>query len=139
MDLTLGANATVLRDLITSAVGVTKVGDRVPHVPEFSTNLYADYGFPLLGWQASARAEYLYVGRSYSDFNATRPVYTREGDYSLVNFRLNFEHDRYRVGAYVNNVFNEIGVITTTIDTRRPVEAYSTRPRSVGITVGYSF
>ena len=140
VDFVLGFNATVLEDLITQAApGVNVVDDRVPHVPEFTTSVYADYGFPLLGWEGSARADYMYVGDSYSDFNPTRPVYTREGDYSLVNFRLNFNRNQYRVGAYVNNIFNEIGVITTTIDTRRPVEAYSTRPRTVGLTLGVSF
>jgi outer membrane receptor protein involved in Fe transport len=140
IDLLFGLNATVLHDVITEPVaGINLNGDRVPHVPEFTTNVYADYGFPVLGWQGSARAEYFYVGDSYSDFNPRRPVYTREGDYSLVNLRLNFEKDHYRFGAYVENLTNEIGILTTTIDARRPIEAYSTRPRTFGVSVGYTF
>jgi outer membrane receptor protein involved in Fe transport len=140
-DLLFGFNATVLHDVITEPVaGINLNGDRVPHVPEFTTNVYADYGFAAFGgWQGSARAEYFYVGDSYSDFNPTRPVYTREGDYSLVNLRLNFDKDHYRFGAYVENLTNEIGILTTTIDARRPVEAYSTRPRTFGVSVGYTF
>jgi iron complex outermembrane recepter protein len=140
VDFTLGVNATVMRDVITTAIpGVNNVGDRVPNVPQFTTNVYADYRFPLLGWQSSARAEYQYVGDSFSEFNQSLPDDSRQGDYSLVNFRLNFEHNNYRVGAFVDNIFDKIGVITASFDTRTPIEVYSTRPRSVGITVGYSF
>jgi iron complex outermembrane recepter protein len=142
VDLAIGANATVLRDtIVTPAPGgvLNREGDRVPNVPEFTTSVYTDYEFPLLGWDSSARAEYQYVGDSFSDFNATRPVYTRLGDYSLVNFRLNFEHGSYKVGAYLDNVFNTVGVVTSSIDTRTPVEIFGTRPRTVGVTLGYSF
>jgi iron complex outermembrane recepter protein len=140
LDLLFGANATVLRDVITTAVqGLNNVGDRVPNVPQFTTDVYADYKFSLMDWQSSARAEYQYVGDSYSEFNKTLPDDTREGDYSLVNFRLSFERDHFRLGAYVDNIFNDIGVITASFDTRTPIEVYSTRPRTVGVTAGYSF
>lgn len=140
IDLSLGANATYLRDTITTAVaGINNVGDRVPNVPQFTTNVFAEYALPLLGWRSAARVDYQYVGTNYSDFNATRPIYGRQGDYSLVNFRLSFERDSYRLAAYVDNAFNSIGVITSTTDTRTPVQVYSTRPRSVGISLGYRF
>jgi iron complex outermembrane recepter protein len=139
-DLLLGASATVLKDVITQAApGVNHVGDRVPNIPQFSTNVYADYGFPVFGWDGTARAEYQYVGDNFSDFNSTRPVYTRQGDYSLVNLRLSFAHDAYKAQLYLNNVFNTLGIITTSIDTRTPVEAFATRPRTVGAELSYSF
>jgi outer membrane receptor protein involved in Fe transport len=140
VDLTMGASVTALENLITSPIpGLNNEDDRVPHVPEFTSNVFAEYGFPVSAWDGTLRAEYQYVGDSYSDFNALRPIYTPQGDYSLVNLRLNFTHGGYRIGAYIDNAFDEIGVITTTIDQRRPVETYSTRPRSVGVTLGYSF
>jgi len=140
INLTLGANVTALENLISTPIpGLNREDDRVPHVPEFTSNVYADYDFPVSSWDGTLHAEYQYVGNSYSDFNELRPIYTPQGDYSLVNLRLNFTRGSYRVGAYVDNVFDEIGVITTTIDQRRPVETYSTRPRSIGVTLGYSF
>lgn len=140
INLTMGASVTALENLITSPIlGLNHEDDRVPHVPEFSSNVYADYDFPVSDWDGTLHAEYQYVGNSYSDFNPSRPIYTPQGDYSLVNLRLNFSRGGYRLGAYIDNVFDEVGVITTTIDQRRPVETYSTRPRSVGVTLGYSF
>lgn len=138
--LLVGTNATVLRDVITKAApGINSVGDRVPNVPEFTANVYSEYMFSLGSWNSSARAEYEHVGASYASFDATRPIYTRQGDYSLVNLRLNFERGSYRFGAYVTNLFNTYGIITASIDTRTPLETFTTQPRTVGVTVGYTF
>jgi len=150
--LLVGLNATVMRDVITEAVaGINHVGDRVPNVPKFSTNAYLEYDFPVLGWNSSARVEYQYVGDSYNEFSPDfdrlivtggterYPLYTRQGDYSLVNLRLNFDHDNINVGAYATNIFNTNGLITATFDYRRPTMAFATQPRTVGLTLGYKF
>ena len=138
--LLVGGNLTLMRDVITQAVaGINNDGDRVPNVPQFTTNVYAEYAFPLLQWKSTARLEYQYVGDSYNEFNSTEALYTREGNYSLVNFRLNLVKDKYRLGVFVDNIFNSIGIQTASIDARTPLEVFSTRPRSFGLTFGYTF
>lgn len=139
-DVLIGLTATVLAaELTETTPNVGNDGDRVPNVPEFSANLYGEYGFGIGDWESILRAEFAYVGDSYSDFNATRPVYTRQGDYSLVNLRWNMARAPYRLAVYVENVFDELAWITTSIDSRRPLEAYPTRPRTYGVQLSYRF
>lgn len=146
-DVLFGLTATLLQDVITDAPAITpgsppvnRVGDRVPNVPRFTSNVYAQYGFPLYGWDSTARLEYSYVGDSFSDFyQKSNEHYVKQGDYGLVNLRVNFNRGPYRLGAYLDNACNKVGIITASIDTRTPTEEFATMPRTVGITAGYSF
>lgn len=152
IDLALGGNLTLLRAKLTEdgpygppngqgisvpLAGVS--GDRIPNVPQVTGSLFADYGFDVGSWEATARFDYQYVGDSYSDFNSTRPVYTKQGDYSLVNLRLSFGRDKYKFDLFANNVFDERAVVSSSIDARRPLEVIPLRPRTIGVGFGYEF
>jgi outer membrane receptor protein involved in Fe transport len=152
MDLTLGLNATRLEAKLTengpfgppNAQGVSVPtagldGDRIPNVPEFTASLFADYGFEVASWEGSARVDYQYVGESYSDFNRTKPIFTEQGDYSLVNARLAFERERYKFDVFANNLFDEQAIVSSSIDARRPLEIIPLRPRTFGVSFGYKF
>lgn len=152
LDLTVGGNVTFLKARLSedgpfgppNASGVSAPlagldGDPIPNVPEFSANLFADYSFDLATWETTARLDYSYVGDSYSDFNPTKPIYTKQGDYSLVNMRLSFERSQYKVEAFLNNVFDEQAIVSSSIDVRRPLEIIPLRPRTVGVGFGYKF
>ncbi len=105
-DLLIGLTATVLQDVITDAPAITpgsppinRVGDRVPNVPRFTSNVYAQYGMNMYGWDSTARLEYSYVGDSFSDFyQKSNEHYVKQGDYGLVNLRFNFNKGPYRLG-----------------------------------------
>jgi outer membrane receptor protein involved in Fe transport len=152
IDLTLGLNATRLEAKLTEdgplgppnaqGVSLPTAGlddDRVPNVPEFSASVFADYGFELATWEATARVDYQYVGESYSDFNPAKPIYTEQGDYSLVNMRLSFERERYKFDLFANNLFDEGAIVSSSIDVRRPLEIIPLRPRTLGVGFGYKF
>ena len=147
LDLLFGLTATAMQDIITQAPPpsssgppVNRVGDRVPNVPKFTGNIYVQYGLPLFGWDTTARLDYSFVGDSFSDFyQKSNEQYVKVGDYSLVNLRLNFNRGAWKLGAYVDNIANRVGVITASIDTRTPVEEFATMPRTVGVTANYTF
>lgn len=151
-DLTLGANLTMLEAKLTedgpfgppNAQGVSTPlagldDDRIPNVPELTGSVFADYAFYVGDWDGSARVDYQYVGDSYSDFNPTRPVYTKQGDYSLVNLRLSFGLERYKFEVFANNILDEQAIVSSSIDARRPLEVIPLRPRTVGVGFGYQF
>ncbi len=145
VDFTFGGNLTLLKAELSEddPFGRTGLdGDRIPNIPEETFNLFADWGFPIpSGWNAVARIDYLYVGKSFSDFRPDSPIYNEQGDYSLVDLRLTFDKDRYRVGFFVKNVFDEHGTLSwiSDFDFRRPDEIYPLRPRTYGIDLGYRF
>ncbi len=110
-DLLFGLTATYLQDVITDAPALTPASPTINH-----------------------------VGDSFSDFyQKSNEHYVKQGDYGLVNLRFNFNKGPYRLGAYLDNACNKVGIITASIDTRTPTEEFSTMPRTVGITAGYSF
>jgi outer membrane receptor protein involved in Fe transport len=119
-------------------------GDRIPDVPEITGNFYADYSFPTFGgnWEAIARIDYSYVGESFRAFRSDDPRQRKQGDYSLVNLRVSFEDgDRYRIGIYANNVFDENAAVTHFVDAnqRRPDQVTPIQPRTIGVSFGYRF
>jgi len=119
-------------------------GDRIPDVPEVTGNFYADYSFPTFGgnWEAIARIDYSYVGESFRAFRSDDPRQRKQGDYSLVNLRVSFEDgDRYRIGIYANNVFDENAAVTHFVDAnqRRPDQVTPLQPRTIGLSFGYKF
>ncbi|HKU15130.1 MAG TPA: TonB-dependent receptor [Steroidobacteraceae bacterium] len=152
IDLTLGGNVTFLDAKLTedgpfgppNAQGVRAPlagldGDRIPNVPEFSGSVFASYGFDVASWESTARLDYQYVGNSYSDFNPTKPVYTKQGDYSLVNLRMAFERNQYKFELFANNLLDEKAIVSSSIDVRRPLEIIPLRPRTFGVGFGYKF
>jgi outer membrane receptor protein involved in Fe transport len=144
-DFTFGGNLALINAELSEddPFGRTGLdGDRIPNIPEVTFNLFADWDFSVFtGWNTSARIDYLYVGKSYSHFRPDSPIYNEQGDYSLVNLRLTFDNDRYRLGFFVDNVLDEDGVLSWISDFnfRRPDEIYPMRPRTYGIDVGYRF
>ncbi len=148
-NFTLGGNLTLLEAVLEEDAPVVGPypglkGDRIPDVPEFTGNLYADYSFPVLAgtWEAFARLDYYYVGDSFRTFRPDDPSYNKQGDYSLVNLRVSFDDgDRYRIGIFVNNVFDESAVVTHFVDPglRRPDQITPLQPRTFGVSFGYQF
>jgi outer membrane receptor protein involved in Fe transport len=149
-NFTLGGNLTLLEAELTENEppsgnpfpGVE--GNRIPEVPEVAGNLYLEYSFPVFSgnWEGIARVDYAYVGKSYTTFRQDDPRNREIGDYSLTNLRLTFEHgEKYRIGLFVDNVFDEDAAVTHFVDAnrRRPDQVTPPQPRTAGISFGYKF
>ena len=118
-------------------------GDRIPFVPEFSANAFVEYTKELSGaWTLISRADYSYVGKSYTDFRPTSPRYEPMGNYSLVDLRLIFDYDsRHQITLFADNLLDESAIVSQIIDgtLRRPNMAIPVHPRTLGVSVSYQF
>jgi outer membrane receptor protein involved in Fe transport len=129
------ANSTIL---ITGSTGLT--GDKFPNVPEFSGSASAEYLWPLFGEvNGMLRLDYAYVGKSASQFRPTYIYYERQGGYSTLNIRAGLEADDWGAYVFVNNVANEIGIMSMTSSVNNPKQALTTNPRTVGVTLRKHF
>ena len=121
-------------------------GDLLPGVPEDMATWALDYERPVN-----------FLGKSFIHFRvdgfyrssvvtATTPAATQfvvlDG-YDMWNASVNWRNDHWRVGAYVKNIADEIGVTQVVRDfgIARPIENvdFVSRPRTFGVMVGYTF
>ena len=130
-------------------------GDRLPYSPEFTVTLTTDYEF---GVGAGAKA---FLGGNVSlksdqptGFDATyRGTFGRRlviDGYETVDLRAGIDFDRFTIKAYLNNFFNDRGLLSAAYDNlpfapaiggtgEAFVNASPARPRTIGVTAGVSF
>lgn len=109
------------------------VGDWVLNTPEWTLNLGSEYRQPVGGDRdAFVRGTYAVVGPSYGSFLLTDPDHQRPR-YSTLNLSFGTDIGRWRFSIYGTNLLDDTKVI------QRPSllfleEAYTLRPRTIGIT-----
>lgn len=103
--------ALLAEDLeLSGGLGITdaklKGGLRSPSTPDYSVNLALNYTMQVTDeWEAFARVDYRRQGSFILvDGGGTR---FEVGEKDYVNARLKFRNDRWSIGAYVNNLFDE--------------------------------
>ena len=129
------ANSTVL---IGGSTGLR--GDAFPNVADFSGSVAAEYTWPLQGdLNGFLRADYAYVGESASQFRPTFSQYEKQGDYGYANLRGGVEGPDWGAYVFVNNVTNEVGLMSVTTALNNPKQVVSINPRTVGFQVRKRF
>ncbi|ENZ81386.1 MULTISPECIES: TonB-dependent receptor [Caulobacter] len=129
------ANSDVL---ITGSTGL--IGDKFPNVADFSGSASAEYTWPLKGeLNGLIRADYAYVGESASQFRPTYVYYEKQGDYGYANLRAGVEGPDWGAYLFVNNITNEVGLMSVTSALNNPKQAVSINPRTAGFSVRKRF
>jgi outer membrane receptor protein involved in Fe transport len=111
-------------------------GDQVPYVPEFSFNTSADYSFPLTdSLQGILWGNVQYIGERLTEFNHDPTTNYRKMDaYTVANARIGVQWDSNEVSFYINNMFDDGGVVRAL---RRPPfdpdAVIRTQPRTIGL------
>jgi outer membrane receptor protein involved in Fe transport len=85
-------------------------GERIPTVPEWTISATARQDFQLTSTISGyAQADYQYVDGAWNGLDATTRV--RVPSRQLVNLRTGTKFDRWELELYVNNLFDERGVL----------------------------
>ncbi len=113
-------------------------GAKVPGTPEFTALVDADYAFSLSrGVSAFIRGDARLVGRSRGAFELGLPDYERPG-YLTSDASIGVTVDRFELSMFVKNLNNAQTVFQRpTLNT--VAEAYTMRPRTVGLALNYRF
>jgi len=129
------ANSTIL---ITGSTGLR--GDKFPNVADFSGSASAEYSWPLKGdLNGLLRADYAYVGESASQFRPTYRYYEKQGDYGYANLRGGVEGPDWGAYLFVNNVTNEVGLMSVSSALNNKQQVVSINPRTAGFQVRKRF
>ncbi|MDB5455665.1 MAG: TonB-dependent receptor plug [Caulobacter sp.] len=129
------ANSTVL---ISGSTGLA--GDEFPNVAKFSGSAAVEYSWPITdAFNGLVRADYAYVGESASQFRPTYVYYEKQGDYGYANLRAGIEGTDWGAYAFVNNLFDEIGLMSVTSALNNKQSAVSLSPRTAGLSLRKRF
>jgi outer membrane receptor protein involved in Fe transport len=120
-------------------------GNPLPFVPDWTLGLSADYEWAVMGdATAYVGGQLAYTGDRYADFGNREPDGSiRKADaYTTVDLRAGLLRDRWSVELYGKNVTNERGIndiIAPGVFPNGAAGIGSTRPRTIGLTVGFRF
>lgn len=118
-----------------------KAGDDLPGSQNVSATLGVQYNVgTVLGGEVYLRADDIYVGESYVDFQKQGSL--KIGGYNLVNLRASYSRDDYEIALFAENVFNSDGIVNAVPngDISNGTDwAYRLRPRTVGVTLRATF
>ncbi len=117
-------------------------GDDIPNVPEFTFNASAEYTYPVGDTlQGIARLDFSYVGKYQTEFRpqgtgpGLNPFTQTVGGYATVNSTIGVENDRWGAKLFVNNLFDERGIVDAIASDQDPLAFLITRPRTYGLNI----
>ncbi len=120
-------------------VPLPPAGGPLPGTPKNSASLGLEYAHvQFAGGELRFAVDSHYQSSLLSSISATAPVVP---GYTMVDGRIGFTHTHWSATAYVDNITNNLGINAITDPTfwgNRSQEVIS-RPRTYGITLGYSF
>lgn len=123
-------------------------GDRLPGVPKTNLTAALTARQPLAAFGGSTvvyRADAVYRSDVTTALNESARNYAQLGGFTTANASVNLNVNNVRIGAYVNNLTNNLGITgvdvsnDTTVRSRPGSLYFIQRPRTVGVSVGYSF
>ena len=115
------------------------VGSPLPGTPKSSLALNLEYGrLPLAGGEMRFAAGAHYQSALIPALSSTIPTV---GGYTMVDARVAYAHTNWTAAVYIDNLTNEIGVSSYSdpYNYGNRYQAIVSRPRTVGLTIGYSF
>jgi iron complex outermembrane recepter protein len=122
-----------------TSVPAPAVGSPMPGTPKSSAALGMEYGhIPVAGGELEFAANAHYQSRVVPALSATVPIVA---GYTMVDSRVTFTLPHWFATVYVNNVTNNLGISAYTDPAifGNRYQAVVSQPRTVGLTVGYSF
>lgn len=122
-----------------TSVPAPALGSPMPGTPKNSVALGVEYGhIPVAGGELEFAANANYRSVIVPALSATVP---HVPGYTMVDSRVTFTRTHWLASMYVNNITNNLGISSYTDPAifGNRVQAIVSQPRTVGITVGYSF
>jgi iron complex outermembrane recepter protein len=147
--LTLGLTADIQHAYISSAANPSEasVGSWLIDVPDYNYTGSAAYLFPLATDSSLvSRVDYTYSGSSYGSYQrldylnsppTANPNYRNPG-YGVLNASLGMTGKLYEVSLYAKNLGNDRKIIQQP-EVNTVFEAYTVRPRTIGLTFRLHF
>jgi iron complex outermembrane receptor protein len=114
------------------------VGSPLPGTPKNTAALAIEYGHvPIGGGELRCALTAHYQGSLIPALSSTIPIVP---SYTLVGARIGYTHSNWQATLYVDNLTNQLGINSYTDPSQwgNYYQALVSRPRTAGITIGYS-
>jgi iron complex outermembrane receptor protein len=136
-ELTLTANAAILRTRIESFVGQpTYVGNQLALSPHSTISTIADYTIPLGGNTLNLELNANYKSQQY--FDPTEDQYTKQDPYWLANGRVAYVFGRWETAAFVRNIADKHYFVDMfDLSSLGFIQGIYGTPRTFGVEVNY--
>jgi iron complex outermembrane recepter protein len=139
-ELILALSAGVTHATLTQTVSSLGIfsGEHIEGVPEWNSNVSADYTRPLsAAIRGYIRANYEFIGPSFGSLITTDPDFHRPS-YGLAGASIGALFDTWEVSVYSKNLFDEQKIIQTPDHSTVPV-GFVLQPRTIGVSVSARF
>jgi len=137
--LNLGYNKSETNEETITGTGTILNGKPLPHSPELTYNLYAEYNYPVYSGVAFAGGDLMYVDERTSTIEkaVNSMGFVTYDDYYTVDLRAGFTTDTWGINIFATNLLDERAkvAITRTQNTGWHVN----QPRTIGIQLTYNF
>lgn len=131
-------------DVVPDAFGTD--GDPLPGVPEHQATWALDYVRPVNFFGESMihfRVDGSYRSSVVTASSTNAVQFENVSGFDMWNASLNWSNEHWRVGAYVRNIADEIGITQVVRDfaIAGPTENldFVSRPRTIGVMIGYTY
>jgi len=120
-------------------------GTRLPVTPEWKANLTLRQEFQLGSWDSYWRASLIYKGDSRADLrDYENSILGDQPGYEVVDFSAGVSRDSYSIELFVNNVFDEDGLLYRYVQCAEAVcgaqpYAVTTPPRTIAVKFSQKF
>jgi outer membrane receptor protein involved in Fe transport len=134
-----------LTENVTSIIGGAEnaySGDRLPGSPRYQYSLGVDYSHSFDRATLDAGLSLSRASEVYTELNDEFMDYDRLNGYTIANAQASVSWRNWRVGAFVHNIANTRGVTgkrTDNLFREQGQFEYVTRPRTVGMSVSYTY
>jgi len=119
-----------------------KSGNRLPGAPKHEWNLGLNYQNTFADGQFGAGINYSYASDLTTALNKTFADYAHLDSYEMVNAHADVTLRNWQLGVFVNNITNTLAVTgkrTATLYGEHGQSDFVTRPRTLGLKLGYQF
>jgi outer membrane receptor protein involved in Fe transport len=113
-------------------------GDRLPNVPKYTVAVLGDYEIPLGEVRPTIGATLRFVSDRLSAFSRSTSQ-RKLGDYTQVDLRAGATFGTVDVQAYVRNLFDTRGQLSSVGPDGMPPRVATTQPRTVGVSTSLHF
>jgi iron complex outermembrane receptor protein len=115
-------------------------GDRIPNTPKFTASGYAQYTHAVnSSMDAVMRVQVNHVGDSQTYFSARSSFYQSLDAYTQVDLRAGLQAERWNATVFVKNLTDKRAEVDKLYQTDSPLSVFTTRPRTIGLSVDYRF
>ena len=116
-------------------------GAQLPGVPKEMGTLSSDYYWPVSMGDVYFHVDAFYRGSSETAPNDSWGNYEKLDEFSIWNFAVGLETEKWAARVFVDNAFNEVGVTGGELEAGYLNYAYHfvQRPRTMGVRLRYTF